>query len=126
MGEERWLEIGDLHAACLDGVGNDDFLLVEGSGGFYSPIARGALNADLAAGLGMPVLLVVPHRLGAVNQTLLAIEAMKMRGAGSNTAASVAWPSQPGAGGMCTTTHDMAAAKAEATKPTQTTRRARA
>ena len=54
------------------------------------------------------------------------IEAMKMRGAGSNTAASVAWPSQPGAGGMCTTTHDMAAAKAEATKPTQTTRRARA
>ena len=76
----RPLEIGDLHAACLDGVGNDDFLLVEGTGGFYSPIARGALNADLAAGLGMPVLLVVPDRLGAVNQTLLAIEAMKMRG----------------------------------------------
>lgn len=74
------LAIGDLHAACLDGVGSDDFLLVEGAGGFYSPIAHGALNADLAAGLGMPVLLVVADRLGAVNQTLLAIEAMEMRG----------------------------------------------
>lgn len=76
----RPLQIGDLHGACLEGVGNNDFLLVEGAGGFYSPIANGALNADLAAGLGMPVVLVVADRLGAVNQTLLAIEAMKMRG----------------------------------------------
>ncbi len=74
------LEIGDLHAACLNGVGDDDFLLVEGAGGFYSPIAHGALNADLAAGMGMPVLLVVADRLGAVNQSLLAIEAIQMRG----------------------------------------------
>lgn len=76
----RPLELGDLHAACLKGVGEDDFLLVEGAGGFYSPIARGALNADLAAGMGLPILLVVADRLGAVNQTLLAIEAIQMRG----------------------------------------------
>lgn len=76
----RPLELGDLHAACLKGVGDDDFLLIEGAGGFYSPIARGALNADLAAGMGLPVLLVVADRLGAVNQTLLAIEAIHMRG----------------------------------------------
>lgn len=76
----RPLEVGDLHAACLNGVGDEDFLLVEGAGGFYSPIARGALNADLAAGMGMPVLLVVADRLGAVNQSLLAIEAIQMRG----------------------------------------------
>lgn len=76
----RPLELGDLHAACLKGVGHDDFLLVEGAGGFYSPIARGALNADLAAGMGLPILLVVADRLGAVNQTLLAIEAIRMRG----------------------------------------------
>jgi len=76
----RPLELGDLHAACLKGVGEGDFLLVEGAGGFYSPIARGALNADLAAGMGLPVLLVVADRLGAVNQTLLAIEAIHMRG----------------------------------------------
>lgn len=74
------LDLAQLHAACIDDVGDDDFLLVEGAGGFYSPIARGALNADLAAGLGMPVLLVVPDRLGAVNQALLTVEAVRMRG----------------------------------------------
>jgi len=74
------LDLRQLHAACIDGVGEQDFLLVEGAGGFYSPIARGALNADLAAGLGMPVLLVVPDRLGAVNQALLTVEAVRMRG----------------------------------------------
>lgn len=74
------LDLGRLHAACTDGVWDDDFLLVEGAGGFYSPIARGALNADLAAGLGMPVLLVVADRLGAINHTLLTVEAVRMRG----------------------------------------------
>ncbi len=76
----RPIEVGDLHTACLNGVADDDFLLVEGAGGFYSPIAHGALNADLAAGMGMPVLLVVADRLGAINQALLTIEAIQMRG----------------------------------------------
>lgn len=74
------LELGQLHAACIRDVGSDDFLLVEGAGGFYSPMARGALNADLAGGLGVRVLLVVPDRLGAINHALLAVEAVRMRG----------------------------------------------
>lgn len=74
------LDLRQLHAACIDGVGEQDFLLVEGAGGVYSPIARGALNADLAGGLGMPVLLVVPDRLGAISHALLAAEAVRMRG----------------------------------------------
>lgn len=78
--EGMLLDLRQLHAACIDGVGERDFLLVEGAGGFYSPIARGALNADLAGGLGMPVLLVVPDRLGAINHALLAAEAVRMRG----------------------------------------------
>lgn len=78
--EEMPLDLRQLHAACLDGVGEQDFLLAEGAGGFYSPMARGALNADLAGGLGMPVLLVVPDRLGAINHTLLTVEAVRMRG----------------------------------------------
>jgi dethiobiotin synthetase len=38
------------------------------------------LNADLAVELCLPVLLVVSDRLGAINQTLLAVEAIKLRG----------------------------------------------
>jgi len=76
------LDLGQLHAACLAGVDNDDFLLVEGAGGFYSPLARGALNADLAGGLGLPVLVVAADRLGTINHTLLTIEAVRMRGLG--------------------------------------------
>ncbi len=74
------LDLGQLHAACLVDVGSDDFLLVEGAGGFYSPLARGALNADLAGGLGLPVLVVAADRLGSLNHTLLTVEAVRMRG----------------------------------------------
>lgn len=74
------LDLGRLHAACLADVRDDDFLLVEGAGGFYSPLARGALNADLAGGLGLPVLVVAADRLGTLNHTLLTVEAVRMRG----------------------------------------------
>lgn len=80
MLESSILDLGMLYRACLAGVGEDDFLVVEGAGGFYSPLARGALNADLASALGLPVLLVASDKLGTINHTLLTIEAIQMRG----------------------------------------------
>lgn len=74
------LTLGDVTAVCRQGVVDSDFLLVEGAGGFYSPLASGALNADLAAALSLPVLLIAPDRLGVISQTLLAVEAIKRRG----------------------------------------------
>lgn len=74
------LTIAKLAEACLRGSGRDDFLLVEGAGGFYSPLARDGLNADLAERLALPVLLVAPDRLGTLSPILLAIEAMQHRG----------------------------------------------
>jgi dethiobiotin synthetase len=74
------LTLDDLVTVCHQGVSDKDFLLVEGAGGFYSPLACGVLNADLAVALSLPVLLIVPDRLGAINQTLLAVEAIKNRG----------------------------------------------
>jgi len=74
------LTLVDLCAACLDGVAETDFLLVEGAGGFYSPLAADVLNADLATALPLPVLLVAADRLGTIGQTLLAVEAIKRRG----------------------------------------------
>jgi len=57
----------------------DRFTIVEGAGGFLSPIAENALNADLATALGLPVLLVAADRLGCINHVLLTLEAIANR-----------------------------------------------
>lgn len=57
-----------------------EIVLVEGAGGFYSPISRNFLNADLAERIGLPVVIVTPNQLGTINQTLLTIEAVRRRG----------------------------------------------
>ena len=54
----------------------EGFTLVEGAGGFYSPISEDGLNSDLAMALKLPVLLVAEDKLGALNQVLLNIEAL--------------------------------------------------
>lgn len=74
------VSLDDLCSACLAGLEEADFLLIEGAGGFYSPLAQGVLNADLAAALPLPVLLVVADRLGTIGHTLMAVEAIKRRG----------------------------------------------
>jgi dethiobiotin synthetase len=74
------ITLDDMRAACLEGVSGTDFLLVEGAGGFYSPLAPGVLNADLAAALSLPVLLAAADRLGAIGHTLLTVEAIERRG----------------------------------------------
>ncbi|MFQ5731209.1 MAG: dethiobiotin synthase [Planctomycetaceae bacterium] len=53
-----------------------DVLLVEGVGGWLSPIAEGATVADFAREIGFPVLIVVGLELGAVNHTLLTAESV--------------------------------------------------
>jgi dethiobiotin synthetase len=76
---KRKLLLADLLAGCAKPQ-QADFFLVEGAGGFFAPLAEDALNADLAAALDLPVLLVVPDRLGAINQALLGIHAITHRG----------------------------------------------
>lgn len=56
------------------------FVLVEGAGGFYSPLSEDGLNADLAMALQLPIILVANDELGCLNQVLLNAEAVKMRG----------------------------------------------
>lgn len=57
----------------------DSCLIVEGAGGFYSPLAEDALNADIATALQLPVIIVVNDRIGAVNQALMTIAAVESR-----------------------------------------------
>lgn len=76
----RPLTLDDLVRACHQGVTARDFLLVEGAGGFLSPLASGARVAELAERLQLPVLLVVADRLGCLNQAMLSVEAIAARG----------------------------------------------
>lgn len=68
-----------LVSICLQGS-EDGFLLVEGAGGFYSPLAENGLNADLAVALQLPVLLIADDKLGVLSHALLNAEAILMRG----------------------------------------------
>ncbi|MGC9217337.1 dethiobiotin synthase [Acidithiobacillus sp.] len=77
--EGRTLTLDQLVTACQSGIGADDFLLVEGAGGLLSPLAAGTTNADLAAALRLPVLVVAADRLGVINHTLLTVEALQHR-----------------------------------------------
>jgi dethiobiotin synthetase len=54
--------------------------LVEGAGGWLVPVADRVTVADLAAKLGLPVILVVANRLGCINHTLLTLENIRARG----------------------------------------------
>ena len=70
------LTLEDLVFACKYDV-DESFVLVEGAGGLYSPIAEAALNIDLAIELQLPLLIVIRDELGAISQALLTLEAAK-------------------------------------------------
>ena len=72
------VNVKDLLNVCQP-THNPEYLLVEGAGGFYSPLCSDGLNADLAEQLNGDVILVSKDRLGCINQTLLAIEAITNR-----------------------------------------------
>jgi len=76
--EGRKILLADLIVAC-EGGEPDHLLLVEGAGGFYSPLAENGLNADLASVLQLPVIIVVNDRIGAVNQVLMTVQAVTDR-----------------------------------------------
>lgn len=62
----------------LQGLAN--IIVVEGAGGWYSPLSATLDNADLAKALGIPVILVVAIRLGCINQARLSLQAIQQAG----------------------------------------------
>lgn len=67
----------------IEGAGwwNDrvDVLIVEGAGGWLSPLADHLAVADVARELGFPIVIVARLSLGTINHTLLTIEAAQAR-----------------------------------------------
>lgn len=57
-----------------------DFAVAEGAGGWLVPLGPGYDMADLAADLGLPVLMVVGLRLGCLNHARLTAAAVRARG----------------------------------------------
>ena len=55
-------------------------VVVEGAGGFRVPLGPGLDTVQLAARLGLPVVLVVGMRLGCLNHALLTADAIAARG----------------------------------------------
>lgn len=80
--EGRSIDRGRILAAIEATAARCDRVVVEGVGGFRVPFdAAGDWDsADLARDLGLPVLLVVGLRLGAINHALLTAEAVRARG----------------------------------------------
>ncbi|MCP4407182.1 MAG: dethiobiotin synthase [Gammaproteobacteria bacterium] len=76
--EDAELDLQKLQQACQVPPGR--VVLIEGAGGFYSPLTGDGLNADLAQRLKLPVLLVAADRLGCINHVLLTAEAIASRG----------------------------------------------
>ncbi|MFN0126206.1 MAG: dethiobiotin synthase [Verrucomicrobiales bacterium] len=55
-------------------------VFVEGVGGWLVPVTAAHSMADVAVALGLPVIVVVNNRLGALNHTLLTVESIRARG----------------------------------------------
>ena len=77
--ENTELTLEAIKAQCFSGANANDFIYVEGAGGFYSPLVEDGLNADLASSLKLPIVLVANNRLGCISQILLSCEAIEKR-----------------------------------------------
>jgi dethiobiotin synthase len=69
----------DCQAITLPRIPQGRWLIIEGAGGVLVPLTRGALQIELFAHFGAPVIVVARTALGTINHALLTIEALKSR-----------------------------------------------
>jgi dethiobiotin synthetase len=74
MLENAEVNPGSIVAACRRFLREHETVVIEGAGGWRVPLADGFDMADLATELGLPVIVVVANRLGALNHTILTVE----------------------------------------------------
>lgn len=80
MIENRGIDLALIRETFARLRGAHESLIVEGAGGWLVPITRDFFVADLAAEFALPVVVVVANRLGALNHTLLTVQAIRSRG----------------------------------------------
>ena len=74
------LRLEEIHRFVAAGVSKDELVVVEGVGGLLCPLTERETVADLAAALGLPLVVVARRGLGTLNHTLLTLEAAQARG----------------------------------------------
>ena len=74
------IEMETIEKAYATLIGGHDIVLVEGAGGLLAPLSGDLTMLDLAARLGLPVLVVAKNTLGTINHTALTVRAAKSAG----------------------------------------------
>jgi dethiobiotin synthetase len=77
--EGRQVDLDAIDAAHARLRARHGYLVVEGAGGLLVPAAEDLSMADLAARLGLPLLLVARASLGTINHTRLSLEVARAR-----------------------------------------------
>lgn len=80
MLENRPVEPAILLAGFRDLAARHEVVVVEGAGGWEVPLAPNYRISDLAADLGLPIVVVAGNKLGTLNHTLLTVEAIRAKG----------------------------------------------
>ncbi len=77
--EDRKVDPGKIENAFNTLKKRADFIIVEGTGGALVPYSDKRFIIDITRKLKIPVLIVAENKLGAINHTLLTIEALRRR-----------------------------------------------
>jgi dethiobiotin synthetase len=91
------IEAGALLEAARSAGEAADALVVEGVGGLLVPLTPTYLVRDLAADLGLPLVIAARPGLGTINHTLLTVEAAREAGLRVGGIAMTRWPDEPDA-----------------------------
>jgi dethiobiotin synthetase len=100
--ENRELDLGELDSWFRHHRSRRRSLLIEGVGGWLTPVTAKLTAADVAALFKLPVLLVVANRLGCLNHTLLTLESIRAHG---QECRGLILNSLPGVGNVATETN---------------------
>ena len=77
--ENKRIDVRRIRRSFTALVQKFEFVLVEGTGGVLVPLSKRSLLIDIARDFHLPVILVIQNRLGAINHSLLSIEAVRAR-----------------------------------------------
>jgi dethiobiotin synthetase len=91
------IDPADLVACARRAAESADVVLVEGVGGLLVPVTRDYSVRDLAADLGLPVVVAARPALGTLNHTLLTLEAAGAAGLDVRAVVLTPWPDEPSA-----------------------------
>jgi dethiobiotin synthetase len=84
-----------LRAAAHAAAASGDVLVAEGVGGLMVPLADDYLVRDLAADLGLPVVIAARPGLGTISHTLMTLECARAAGLAVQAVVLTPWPAQP-------------------------------